>query len=125
MASGPARAAKEQQARQLAIRAQKADQNDPLPLFAFYESYHLAGDTPTRQSVDLLAGAVETMPDNTLMRQALVDELAAERNWAEAIHYLAPIANDPHESPRRTAAKEQLEKLLAELRKERGLPAAS
>ncbi|MEA2998822.1 MAG: hypothetical protein QOK17_655 [Sphingomonadales bacterium] len=123
--SGPARAAKEQEARQLAVRAQKADQNDPLPLFAFYESYHLAGDTPTRQAVDLLAGAVETMPDNTVMRQALVDELAAEKNWAEAIHYLAPIANDPHESPRRAAAKEQLAKLLAELRKERGLPAAS
>src|SRR3954468_22592386 len=39
--SGPARTAKEQEARQLAIRAQKADQNETLPLFAVYESYHL------------------------------------------------------------------------------------
>src|SRR3954467_12540180 len=35
--SGPARTAKEQEARQLAIRAQKADQNETLPLFAVYE----------------------------------------------------------------------------------------
>jgi tetratricopeptide (TPR) repeat protein len=123
--SGAARAAKEQQARQLAIRAQHADPNDPLPLYALYETYHLAGDTPTKQAVQLLADAVATMPGNTVMRQTLVDELAAEKKWVEAIGYLAPIANDPHDSPRRAAAKEQLEKLLAELRKERGLPAAS
>ncbi|MEA3048339.1 MAG: hypothetical protein QOG84_175 [Sphingomonadales bacterium] len=122
--SGQARAAKVQQARQLAIRAQHADQNDPLPLYALYETYHLAGDTAPPQAVEWLRDAVETMPANTVMRQALVDEFASEKNWVEAIGYLAPIANDPHESPRKAAAKGQLDKLLAELRKERGLPAS-
>jgi tetratricopeptide (TPR) repeat protein len=122
--SGAAREAKAQEARQLALKANRGDPNDPLPLLAVYQSYHLAGQTPPKSAVDALADAENTLPANTQIRQLLVDEFAAEKKWAAAIATLMPIANDPHESPLRAAAREQMKKLLAEQAKERG-PQAS
>jgi hypothetical protein len=121
---GPARAAKASEARRLAVRANKADPNDPLPLLAFYQSFHLAGEKPSKAAVDNLISVVLTVPGNTSIRQLLVDELAAQRRWGEAIAVLTPIANSPHRSPRREAAQEQMAKLKAELDKARGTPAA-
>jgi hypothetical protein len=60
-----------------------------------------------------LIGAVEKLPRDTNLRQALVDELAAERRWREAMIALGPIANDTHDSPLRQAAREQMQKLQA------------
>ena len=122
---GAARTKKAAEARALALRANRADANDTLPLFAFYQSFHLAGETPSKDAVAALAAVVETQPGDTKARQLLVDQYAADRRWALAINTLQPIANSPHESPRRAAAREQLEKLEAELAKEKGArPAA-
>lgn len=114
---GPARDQKAAEARRLAVRANKADPNDPLPLVAFYQSFRIVGAKPTRDAVQGLAAASMTLPADTRIRQLLVDELAAERRWREAIAALMPIANDPHDSPRRTAAREQMARLQAELAK--------
>lgn len=121
---GPARAAKALEARRLAVRANKADPDDPLPLLAFYQSYHLPGEKPTKTAVDNLISVVLTVPRDTTVRQMLVDQLASDKRWAEAIAVLTPIANAPHASPRRDAAQEQLAKLKAELDRARGVPAA-
>lgn len=109
--SGAARDEKIAQARRLASAANRADNNDPLPLVAFYQSYHLVGATPPRQVVLALAGASATLPQDTHIRQLLVDELAAEKKWRDAIVELSPIAYDPHQSPRRDAAREQMANL--------------
>lgn len=121
--AAPARGEMAAKARQLALRANKADPNDVLPLFAYYESFHLAGEKPIHQAVVSLQQVVATLPHDTRMRQLLVDELAAEHRWADAIAVLMPIANSPHRSPRRDAAREQLAQLQAELAKQ-GQPAA-
>lgn len=117
---GPARAAKAAEARRLAVKANKTDPNETLPLLAFYQSFHLAGEKPSKDAVDALAAVVETQPGDTRARQLLVDQLAADGRWALAIAALQPIANSPHESPRRAAAREQLAKLQAELAKQTG-----
>lgn len=114
---GAARTAKAAQARALAAKASRADPDDTLPLLAYYESFHLAGEKPTGRAVEMLAAVVATQPSDTKARQLLVDQLAAESRWAEAIDTLRPIANSPHESPRRALAQEQLTKLEAELAK--------
>ena len=117
---GPERARKAAEARGLAVKANKADPNETLPLLAFYQSFHLAGEKPSKDAVAALAAVVETQPGDTKARQLLVDQFAADRRWALAIATLQPIANSPHESPRRAAAREQLETLQAELAKESG-----
>ncbi|MDB5691430.1 MAG: hypothetical protein JWO81_493 [Alphaproteobacteria bacterium] len=123
--SGAARAAKAQEARQLALRANARDHDDPLPLLAFYQSYHLAGQIPPAAAVENLAAVSATLPANTEIRQLLVDEFAAEKKWGMAIAALQPIANDPHESPRRAAAREQMAVLLAAQAKGQGAPASA
>ncbi|HEY0131709.1 MAG TPA: hypothetical protein VGB57_09910 [Allosphingosinicella sp.] len=114
---GAARRARAAEARALATRANRADPDDTLPLLAFYESFHLAGEKPSKEAVNVLAAVVATQPGDTKARQLLVDQLAADARWALAIDTLRPIANSPHESPRREAAREQLAKLEAELAK--------
>jgi tetratricopeptide (TPR) repeat protein len=117
---GAARTARAAEARSLAGKANRADPDDTLPLLAFYESFHLVGEKPSKEAVDVLAAVVATQPGDTKARQLLVDQLAAEGRWALAIATLLPIANSPHESPRRVAAREQLAKLEAELAKAGG-----
>jgi hypothetical protein len=58
------------------------------------------------------------LPDNSAIRELLVDEYALDRNWTQAISTLAPIAYDPHESPQRAAAREQMTRLQAALQRE-------
>ena len=117
---GEARKAKALEARRLAARANKADPNDPLPLFAYYQSFNLGGDRPTAQAVDGLRQAVRILPRDNTLRLLLVDQLARDKRWAEAIAVLTPIANAPHPSPRRDAAQEQLAKLRAAQEQESG-----
>jgi tetratricopeptide (TPR) repeat protein len=114
---GAARTAKAAEARALALKANRADPDDTLPLLAFYESFHLAGEKPSNEAVDVLAAVVATQPGDTKARQLLVDQLAADGRWALAIDTLLPVANSPHESPRRAAAREQLARLEGELAK--------
>ena len=103
------------EARRLALRANKADPDDPLPMLAYYQSFTLAGEKPTRQAVSGLIEVVRLLPRDTAIRQLLVDELAGQKRWAEAAAVLMPIANSPHRSPRRDAAQEQLARLQAQL----------
>ena len=112
--SADARAAKALEARHLAMAANKADPDNPLTYIAFYKSY-VGGGTPVPPgAVDGLAAAVEKLPSNTNVRQMLVDEFATEGRFAEAMMTLSPIANDPHDSPMRQAAREKMAKLKAQ-----------
>lgn len=121
--SGAARLARAGEARAFALKANRGDPNDPLPLLAFYQSYHMAGLQPIPAAVENLLDVSLTLPDNSQVRQLLVDEYAAEHEWTRAIASLAPIANDPHDSPLRTAAREKMAKLVAALALEHGTSA--
>jgi tetratricopeptide (TPR) repeat protein len=112
---GPPRTALVTEARALAVRANKADISDPLPLIAYYESYRLVGEKAPEAALEGLMQAVSTLPRDTGLRLRLVNELEGAGRYAEAIDWIMPIANDPHDSPLRSAAKEQLERLRQEL----------
>jgi tetratricopeptide (TPR) repeat protein len=111
--SGSQRDAKAREARQLAAKANRLDKLSPMPLLAYYQSYHLAGEKPPQIAVEGLTQAVTMLPRNNSVRQLLVDQLARELRYDEAIAWLLPIANSPHDSPRRDAARQLREKLEA------------
>ena len=111
--AGSARLSKAMEARRLAITANKLDPDNALTYVAFYRSYPAAGEKAPQSALDGLATAVEKLPADTAIRQMLVDQLAAEGRWTEAAFVLLPIANDPHESPMRQAAREKLATLKA------------
>jgi hypothetical protein len=65
--------------------------------------------------VDGLRQVVSTEPADTLPRELLVDELASDHEYAEAIYWLGPLANNPHDSPVRDSARKKMEWLKAQL----------
>jgi tetratricopeptide (TPR) repeat protein len=111
--SGTARAQRALEARHLAMAANQSDPDNPLTYVAFYKSYAAAGVPAPASAVDGLSAAVEKLPSNENVREMLVDELASEGKFADAEFVLSPIANDPHESPLRQAAREKLATLRA------------
>jgi tetratricopeptide (TPR) repeat protein len=122
LASGKEAAA--EAARNMAVKANGLDHDDPLPLLAYYESFHEAGQKPPKVAVDGLRQAVSTLPADTSARELLVDELATEHQWAEAMAWLAPIANDPHDSPLRDSARDKMNWLKEQQAREAQRPAA-
>jgi tetratricopeptide (TPR) repeat protein len=103
------------EARSLAAKANHLDTGDPLPLLAYYETYHEAGERAPEVAVEGLRQVVSTDPRDNEPRELLVDELASEHKWAEAIAWLSPLANDPHDSPVRESARKKMETLKAQL----------
>jgi tetratricopeptide (TPR) repeat protein len=118
--TGPARQQAAAEARRLAVTANKADPDDPQTYVAFYQSFRVVGEKVPANAVDGLLAAVEKLPGNNTVRQMLVDEYAAEGQYSAAIATLIPIANSPHESPLRQAAREQMTALQAKLAAQRG-----
>lgn len=110
---GEARAAKTRKARQLALRANHVDNSEPLALLAFYESFNQSGERPPENALEGLFQVVSMLPRDYRVRQLLVDQLARDKRYDEAMAWLLPIANSPHESPRREAARSQMEQLRA------------
>lgn len=111
--SGDAKTAKVNEARRLAIRANRIDKDDPMPLLAFYQSFNLAGERPPTVAFDGLLQATSLLPRDDRLRQLVVDQLAREQRYDEAMAWLVSLANSPHESPRREAARAQMEQLRA------------
>jgi hypothetical protein len=109
--TGAPRNAAAAKARDLAVKANRLDNNEPLALVAFYESYRAAGVKAPPSAVEGLSAAVATLPRNGQIRQMLVDELESQHRYAEAISVLAPVANSAHKSPRRDAAQSQMARL--------------
>jgi tetratricopeptide (TPR) repeat protein len=100
-------------ARAMAVKANRADPEDPRPLIAYYQSFNLVGEAAPPAAIDGLRQAVSLLPRDTRTRQLLVDQLAKDKRYDEAMGWLMPVANSPHKSPRREAARQQMEQLKA------------
>lgn len=109
--SGDARKSMVIQARNMAVKANRSDPDDPRPLLAYYQSYNLSSEPAPAAAVDGLMQAVSLLPRENAPRQLLVDELAKKGRYDEAMAWLMPVANSPHKSPRREKAREQMEQL--------------
>lgn len=103
------------QARGLAAKANHLDNFAALPLLAYYETFHEAGEEAPEIAVEGLEQAVSTEPRDTHARELLVDELSSDHKWADAIYWLGPLANDPHDSPVRESARKKMEWLKGQL----------
>lgn len=92
------RAARIAEARKLIVAANRANPDDPQPLLAYYRTYRAAGERPPSIAIDGLLQAVATVPQDDAARMLLVEALANHGRYAEAAHFLEPLAYDPHKS---------------------------
>jgi tetratricopeptide (TPR) repeat protein len=83
-------------ARASIIKANRANPNDPLPLFENFQSYRDQGITPPESAVKGLEGAQILVPQNPILRIFFAVALADRQQTAEAVEILLPVANDPH-----------------------------
>lgn len=96
------------EARALTIRANRADPYDPLPLYVLAESYIRRGERNDQVS-PAIAAAFDFAPESEELRFAYAIDLANNGRFAEAIHLLKIIANDPHGGDAGWAAIRQIE----------------
>ena len=93
------------------IKANRADTNDPMPLVAYYRSWHDEGVEPSATSFRGMERAFEMVPESVEVRFALINAYSNNKKWDEAIRLAKVIAFDPHGG----GAAGYAQKILAEL----------
>jgi tetratricopeptide (TPR) repeat protein len=85
-----------------AVRAQflkvnKIENDHPIPLIRYFESYGQNGDEPTDNALKGLVWALELAPFDKGLRFNVAQALINKGEYDDAIATLKPIANDSHE----------------------------
>ena len=91
-------------ARAWVVRANRADPQDPLPLFEYYRSFQRQGVQPPADAGLALLRAFELAPQDDEVRTHLADWLVGARRYHEAVIVLSPVAYSAHPSPQRAQA---------------------
>lgn len=110
------------EARGWIVKANRADVNDPMPLFSYYQSFHQQGLKPSPSAVKGLARAYQMVPEDRDVRMTYAFELAEEKNYASAIRLVETVAFDPHNGPGAAEARSILKRLHAAQESKDGAP---
>ena len=98
-------------ARSWVIRANRADPQDPLPLFEYFRSFQRQGVQPPPDAGLALLRAFELAPQDDDVRTMLADWLVAARRYHEAVIVLSPVAYSAHPSPQRAQAASLIDRV--------------
>ncbi len=98
-------------ARNWIVRANRANPDDPLPLFEYYLSFKNEGKTPPKSSIAGLERAVTLIPQEDAFRIPLAFEKAKEGDFKMAAFLLQPMANSPHGGDSAKWAKRAVDEL--------------
>ncbi len=101
------------EARKWIVKANRADVNDPLPLFAYYQSFRQQGKPPSPTALQGLARCYQMVPEAIDVRMAYAFSLAREKKYGPAIRLVETVAFDPHDSPQAVEARATLTRLKA------------
>lgn len=84
------------EARRALLAANRIDPNHPEPLILFYNSFDMAGRTPTANAVSGLNRAFDLAPQDRGLRMLTARQYLVDGKGELARRALAPIAFDPH-----------------------------
>ena len=93
-------------------KANRADTEDPAPLFTWYESFVRQGIEPDKLASDGLQKAFYLAPEATDLRVQYAFDLARQERYDDAIRTIEFVVRDPHNAERGS-------ELLAKLREMR------
>jgi tetratricopeptide (TPR) repeat protein len=105
--------AKWKTARNWIVRANRANPDDPLPLFEYYRSFNNEGRKPPAASIAGLERAVQLIPQEDALRVPLAFEKTKEGDFEMAAFLLQPMANSPHAGDSARWAKRAVDILKA------------
>lgn len=78
------------------VRANKVENDNPIPLYWYYLTFREAGETPTRNAVDGLEWAMTLAPFDSGLRWRVAQQMISEERLEEAARTLGPLAYSPH-----------------------------
>jgi tetratricopeptide (TPR) repeat protein len=105
-------------------RANRIENDHPIPLIQFYRSYQVQGVEPTRNAVDGLAWAMQLAPFDASVRWLVSQQLISDDRLAEAAEVLAPLAYSPHRNEFTDRALDRLLEVQARIESEQALSTA-
>jgi tetratricopeptide (TPR) repeat protein len=78
------------------VKANKAENDHPVPLVQFYLSFVDQGERPTPTAVQGLEWALQLAPFDPNLRWRVVQQMIQDERYAEAAGVLSPLAYSPH-----------------------------
>lgn len=82
--------------RAMIVKANRANPDNPYPLFHYFRSFQQQGIEPTPLSVTGLARAQQLVPQDEEIRYHYAYVLIGEKRYRDALNLIKPVAFDPH-----------------------------
>lgn len=98
------------------VKANKVENDHPLPLVRFYLTYTKQGEKPTKNAIDGLEWAMTLAPFDASLRWLVAQQMIADERFSDAVQVLAPLAYSPHPGEHTDTALELLKQVEARLK---------
>ena len=92
--------------RSLIVKANRADNDNPVALFQYYQSYQRQGIAPPKLAVSGLFRAYQLAPQSDEIRMVLARQFMKDDDYQSARNALMPVAYAPHGGGSSDAARE-------------------
>ncbi len=80
------------------VKVNKIENDNPIPLIEYYQSFREQGKEPTKTALDGLSWALALSPFDGGLRWSVANEEMDAGKYADAIATLGPLAHTPHKS---------------------------
>ena len=97
------------------VKANKVENDHPIPLVRFYLSYLEQGEPPTRNAVSGLEWALQLAPFDPSLRWLVVQQMIRDERLEEAVQTMAPLAYSPHPGEHTDQARQLLREIEARI----------
>jgi tetratricopeptide (TPR) repeat protein len=104
-----------QEVRNQFIRANKVENDNPIPLVKYYQSFLAQGEPPTANAVSGLEWAMTLAPFDPSLRWLTAQQMISDERLVDAAETLAPLAYSPHPSADTGKALQLLEEVQAKI----------
>jgi hypothetical protein len=104
-------------ARAFIVKANRADPENPYPLFYYYKSFQSQGIEPPALAGEGLRKAFELIPQDQHMRFTYADYLVNLSKFTLALAILKPMAYSPHGGSTATYARKLMERIERAIKK--------
>lgn len=97
------------------LKANKIENDHPVPFVQFYLGYLAQNQPPTRNAIDGLERAMELAPFDATVRWLVAQQMVSDKRFKEAAQTLAPLAYSPHPDEHADMARKLLKDVEARL----------
>jgi tetratricopeptide (TPR) repeat protein len=97
------------------IKANKIENDHPVPLVQFYLSFLKQGEQPTKNAIAGLEWAMQLAPFDESLRWLVAQQMVSDERYSDAAQTLAPLAYNPHPGEHTDNARELLKDVEARL----------